>query len=114
MHRLIQHRRRVQFRAAGDHPLQNPNPLADPLPAAARRHALGVLRNSDVLPRRPVESLRVVDLDRLHHRHPENRLPHRFHGTPVLQYRQTRARKFHVLRKVREFGRTSAGIFEIR
>lgn len=84
MNRLIQHRRRVQFRAAGDHSLKNPHPLAYPLAAAAGRHALRVLRDPDVLPPRWVRDFRV-DLDRLHHRHAEDRLSHRLHRVSVLE-----------------------------
>lgn len=75
---LVQHRRRVHLRPAGDQSLQDPDPLADPLPAVARRHALRVRRYPHVPPLRRLHRLRV-DVDRLHRRYPEYHLPHRRH-----------------------------------
>ena len=83
---LIQHRRGVHLGPSRDQSLQDPYPLADPLPAVPRCHTLRVLRNLHVPPLRRLHRLRVY-VYRLHRRHPEYHLPHRRHRVPLLTVR---------------------------
>nr|GMC54287.1 hypothetical protein MIMGU_mgv1a016630mg [Ipomoea batatas] len=94
VNRLVQHGSRVHLGPAGDESLQNPYPLANPLPAVSRRHALRIRRNLHVSPLRRLHRLRV-DVDGLHGGDPEYHLPHCRHGRrPFLRRRRRKTGEF--------------------
>lgn len=69
---LVEHRCSVHLRAPGDQPLEDPDPLADPLPPAAGGDALRIVADPHIsslglLDRRGVDVHRLHGCDLVHH-----------------------------------------------